>query len=330
MAMFSKKKDPQAALAADLDHARQHRDRLSQRLAKARAKVEEEKCELTRLFSSDADDAAIGVVQASHRGALDTAEHIADALIVAEQRVSELEKQLADLIDARERAATVARIEAEAKELTEAKAQFDEVCAKLAEISGRVGLHSYEARAVEAFMQHAPREIDAALSMVRSAMSGYIGRVAVGSAPSVISEPASQPTLAPTKPSPEVTGLIAMRPIAWAENNGMIRRHPRGFIVALPVALAAHAQAIGACLPPGQDRACQLVSSGKISSALPELADCVALDAQSEQAKQDASNHSGASAKSEERRSKETTSEPHSQFTPLDRGPAYSVTVPVR
>jgi hypothetical protein len=58
----------------------------------------------------------------------------------------------------------------------------------------------------------------------------------------------------------------------------MIRRHPRGWPVDLPVALVERAREKGAVLPAGAYEAQLLASSGKHSNALPRLVDCVCPD----------------------------------------------------
>lgn len=271
-------------MIADVEHARKHRDRITERLAKATHKVEEERHELARLLAEDADDKSVGIVQASHRGALDMAEHVAEALIVAEKHLSDLEKQLADLIDQEQRVETVARINAEAKELTEVKSEFNGVCAKFAEIAGRVGRHTYEGRAIASFMEVAPQEIAAGLAMVCSAMDGYSRRVQAGCAPAKIDEPEGVQTATPATPQPETAGLFAMRNIAWAEGDA-IRLHPRGWPVSLPAHIAKHAVELRAALPPGHHEAAQLANSPTRSREMPRIADCVTLDETSAKAK---------------------------------------------
>ncbi|MGY3240033.1 hypothetical protein ACVMAJ_006923 [Bradyrhizobium sp. USDA 4448] len=154
-------------------------------------------------------------------------------------------------------------------------------------------------------------EFPAAIDLVTAMIRVHVKNVRDGTAPATLIEPVvSRPKASPLR-QPETQTLIAVRDLAWFEGS-MLRRHPKGWPVSLPIELAQHAMALRAALAHGEREACAASTNPRRTRDLPDLSSCVTLDAESAKAKEEALERSGG---------KDETSPGSSTFQTVNRGP---------
>lgn len=218
---------------------------------------------------------------------LGDAERRVDALDAAIDSISEQlakkEKEIAKLVDSQLKERTATELHARFKRFEAKSLSLVDEARDFAEASGEIAPVIWEATPLRDIGQRIAIEVPEATARLAQLVADYINRVRNGAAPNSL--PARAPAPEPVVAPPETAGLFAMRDLAWSE-GAMIRVHPRGWPVNLPIELAGHAVAIKAALPPGHYAAAELAGSPTRSRQLPRLVDCVALDDVSAEAKE--------------------------------------------
>jgi hypothetical protein len=305
------KTDAAKRLERDLDTARAARIKLAERLSAAESAVIEKRSEAQRLARDGADNAALDLAEAAHRGAQDRVVTLAAALAETTELVGALERSVADLADGKLRTETAAAIEKMAEEMEEAAAMFDTGAARLAETTQRAAVIIPDVHGLRAFAMIARAEIPVAVEMVAGILRDRAGATLAGTAPAALPKPESPPA-AKTLPPPKTERVFVLRNVRWREGEG-VRVARRYTDIDLPIELARRGLRSEAACAIADPRRKKFAAMGSVKVGLPSAEDCEALDNDAESIE-----------------AKPTAAEPvkHSAFERVDRGPAYTIKAP--
>ncbi|MGY3506319.1 PspA/IM30 family protein [Bradyrhizobium sp. USDA 4471] len=316
------RKSRESTLPRELADAIANRDRIKQELNKVEETLSKKQAEAVGL--AVAGEAAEKRERAS--AAVAAAKQQMATLVAArsqvEQHVAELEREQAVAEEAKRRKETDEKIAVIEAEIERDSSAYVAAALALAKSCSRAVPVVFEARGVELFAESSSQEVSVATTSIIDLLKAHARAVREGHVPATISEPEVAPLREPATPKPEITGLVAMKHVCWAE-SGNVRLAAKGWPVALPIALAEQAMATGSALPPGHPEAASLANSPRRSRDLPLLTDCIALDPTAEEAKQAAMKQSSI----EEREAVHVVSDTKQRelaahFERIDRGPA--------
>jgi hypothetical protein len=301
MALFSKT-SPEKVLQSSLDAARSSRDKIATRLTEATRLVTEREFALQKLVQAAAPDDELIIAER----ALDEAERregtLQAGLVEAEVLAEKHERALAELLDAKTRAATSATLLALSLAIEEASAAtlaamavLSAATSRVAFISESAGLATYALASLEQIPQASEYTIGLLKERARLCIAGE------GSAMLPGAEKPFVPDI-PTKLS--TTRLFALRAVRWRDGAGQLVHSGKYKDVDLTASAAANALASGACVQ--LNHPSRRTHLGQ-SPAHVEPHWCTDLD------QTDASTESAAE------------SVLHSAFEPLDRGKPYAL-----
>jgi hypothetical protein len=275
------------------------RDAAKTSLEKAMAAVQ------AHLLDGDADDVkALGVLQL----AVDRASSLLASLdaAIAEQarRVADAERALADEATKAACKAASEALAADVAKMEQQLAPWLESTRSLASELEKYSTFRFEAGGIARFLNNAAAEIEIALGVTIPDFKSAIAAVAEGrEAPP--SQPAPIVKFVAAKPPPTET-VFFLRAAKWSDDKGFLHLIQKFTDASLPPSLAAHAIKVGAAVEWKSPLRKQ--NRGTWNGRPFHAEHCFALDAASE------------------------THDPvlHSAFTPVARGPAYNITVPVQ
>jgi hypothetical protein len=253
------------------------RDKIAARVAIAEAAVATASSHATRLAIDGAADAVLDAAEGRLRAASDRAATLRSALIEAEATVVALDRDLAEHLDAKTRAATAVGIEAMAVDLDRLVASSDALFTKIGEIAGRAAAAEiWDGRGLEIYAQASKIQLPAAIAMVSRSLRERRDRVLDGRSPASL---AKAPTLREIIPlaEPSVVRLFSVKPIKWTTPDGRVETMCKFVDVDLPLEAAERGLAIGACMAIDSDVRRQWAGSRPQSHPDPSI--CQSLDA---------------------------------------------------
>jgi hypothetical protein len=329
-----KKTDFETQLDSSLDAARSSLTKKEKRLADARSSLAAKHQAVKKLHAADADDKTTRTAEAAVREEQDHVDNIVAAIQEVEQDITRLEKAVADAADKKLRAATAAEVEKIAEQLTAAADNFTRAAAELAAISGVAATFSMDCQGLHALAitlrNDLPQTMATPIAMVRAHAAAVLG----GGAPALLPQPA--PAALPAPALPELVRVCAVKKIAFTV-DGVVRTSPPGSHIELSPEVARRALTLGAVCQLDDPRA-KLFESQR-SPYVPELANCIGLDAESRAAVSAAASPNGIvqpirrSAPPIADASRPTLQQVAARslppgFTEIDRGPPFSVSIP--
>ncbi len=226
MALFASKSDPartQRDLAAQLKSKADARVDNSVRLSSAEAKLAEARSAVERL-ALDADDGKLDAGLAHRRACEDklVALKAAGAKIAAEH--TEIEAQIAKLIDAQTRAATAKQIAKLIEKWTEQEAEFVAAATALEATSREAALFCLDAHGTNAFLMAARSELPPAGKVIVEVMKQYAARVMAGHERPTLPQ-APEPAKLALIPPIELQTIFALKNLKYMNATGGDRLH---------------------------------------------------------------------------------------------------------
>jgi len=318
MALFASKSDPARAqrdLEAQIKAKADQRVDNAVRLQTAETKLGEARSVVERL-ALDADDGKLDAALAHKRACEDkvTALQTAGTKIAAEH--AQVEAQLAKLIDAQTRAATAAQIAVLIETWTEQEAEFVAAAKALEATSRDIALIVLDAHGTSAFLMAAKTELPPAGKVIVEGLRQYAARVVAGHERAMLPQAAPEPPKLAVVPSEPMMTIFAMRNLKFTNQAGIVvcigkhRRH------SVPEALGREAIETRLALPISERATIERLEHGSVSF-VPTEESCQWLGPPGKEAPPKFMRPGGPVVHSS-----------LTVFTPLDRGPAFTITVP--
>jgi hypothetical protein len=321
-----------------LDAARDSKVNLTERLAVAAESVKERLKTARRLAVDGADDKALDVAEAEVRAAQDRVGTLTVAILEVENNIADLVAEKARLEDEKIRAATVLELEAIERDFTRAADDTVSSAKQLSDVATRMGTFLPDAVGLSIFAGSAASEIPANAAMLKTILRGYIsGVVSGGGRATLPQQPA--PAAFSDPPKPALVKVCAIKKIAHTV-DGAVRTSPPGSHVELLPEVASRALTLGAVCELSDPRAKHFESQR--SPYVPEISNCVGLDAESRAAVSAAADPTGGVVQPIRRSAPPgiaDASRPTLQqvaamrtlppgFTEIDRGPPVTLSTP--
>jgi hypothetical protein len=310
MALFTKS-SPEKTLQASLDGAKASRDKIVTRLSETGRTVTEREYALQRLVQAAAPDDDLIIAER----ALDEIERrqgtLQAGLVQAEVLAEKYERELAELLDAKVRAATSATLLALAGDIEEASAMTVTAMAVLSKAVSRAAFIS-ESAGLAVYASASLVQIPEATQYITGLLKERARLCIAGETSPTLPTPEA-PYKTPAVVKPIVRRLFALRAVSWTDANGDLRVAQRWTDVDLPLACADRAIATNACAPMHDKARSQ--QTLRQWPGHPDPANCFSLDDP---------NVSTFTATDEHPRE---PAELHSAFQPLDRGRPYALGV---
>jgi hypothetical protein len=276
MALFQRG-DRHKQMADNLAAKTAERDKIAARMAIAEAAVSTAASHATRLAIDGAADAVLDAAEGTLRAASDRAATLRSALVEAEATVVALDRDLAEHLDAKTRAATAIEIETMAVDLDRLVASSDALFTKIGEIAGRAAAAEiWDGRGLEIYAQASKTQLPAAIAMVSRSLRERRDRVLDGRSPPSLMKAAAPRAVIPLA-EPSVVRLFSVKPIKWTTPDGRVATMCKLVDVDLPPGAAERGLAIGACMPIDSDVRRQWAGSRPQSHPDPSI--CQSLDA---------------------------------------------------
>jgi hypothetical protein len=306
--------DPYAKLAADAQAARDHRDRMIDRLADARKQKASTDAKVATLLANNADDAAVAKAEAASLAAEGSVKHRAAALEAAEVKLEACEREHVNALNAKIAEGSLAQIKRDDEEFVAKHIRYVAAGEEFKEIVLRKACYVPEGHQLAHFLARAPVEIELIAEMVQRGSDGWAGMIRSGAAPAKLPTPEAPAVAVAKEPKPETIDLTCLHHIAWTDpSTGSLCFCARGHrpMPALPKELADHAIALKAAVPFTSPQA-NLIRKQMHSSIVPGIDRCVTLDDKAKKAKeQDAAKRARS----------------HTMFERIDRGAPYALPV---
>jgi hypothetical protein len=269
--MKNKSDDPEMFLQRSLDEARASRDSTAAKLKKAEPIVAEKRAKAKRLEHDDAEERVVRAALADARVEQDHIDNLSVVLVEKEQRVVQLEQELAAAIDARTRAATAAEVTKLGEELALASEDLAQSAGRLADVAGKIAtFSSYDGGSLAAYATSLKNDVPPTILMIQTSLKTYATMVLHGSAAATLPQP-PQPAPAPPPPAPTTT-VFAIRHVAWRAEDGTICTAGKFFDVSLPPAIARRALKAGVAVE--QTDPVRRKAMGTVGIVQPSLAVC--------------------------------------------------------
>jgi hypothetical protein len=276
------KSDPEKKLKRDLDTARAGRDSLIARLEAAKKLIPERRAAAQKLALEGAADTALDAAEIAIRAAEDRAATFRAALDEAEQQVAQLEKELAEIADRKQRAETAAVIEQRAVRLETAGAAFDAAVAELAEAARDISEIVLDGHPLTAFAMNVRNEVPMATRLIVQGLRDRAKATLSGHAPALL--PQAPPTLVKLPPPIEqFEELFFVRRAMWTDADGKLHKIGKFTDSSVPPAQAREALKLG-CAKPLSDPI-RKKSRGHWPTKILDPAECAPLDFASGQRK---------------------------------------------
>ncbi|MET4798059.1 hypothetical protein [Bradyrhizobium sp. LB11.1] len=263
---------------------RGRRAALSERHTDAQNNILSAQDKIAALLIDNAERATVTKAQAELVNAERDATATADAIARLDAEIGRMDAEHAVAEDRKARETTVAQLAKHEANVNDAAVSLIKALSAFADATDPIVPTVIDAAQTNVLTRRLAAEFPQATALITNMIRHHASEVLSGRAPRKLAaqEPAPASNM---KRAPEVAGLVAMKPICWSEGDNT-RVAAKGWPVVLPAALAEHAVAIRAALPPGHFEAAALSNNPRRSRDLPRIADCVALDKMAEEAKQ--------------------------------------------
>jgi hypothetical protein len=306
-------RDLEAKLKGKIDQRVDNAVRLSTaeaKLAEARSNVE--------ALALEADDVALDRALQARRGAEDKLTALRGAALKIGAEVSAIEMAIDKVVDQRVRHETNLAVLAMADELAEAQTNFTKAAQRLEAAARQGGLLVPESRAVAEFTLSALTQLPAAVEMVTTALRQHARGVLSGHAPASLPRPAAPAPVLTVVPTEPMVNLFVTKNIRYVGQGGDViccgqnRRHD------LPKRVAELAINAGAALTLADNKQHIQTFEGTSGMLEPVPQSCMWIGPKGKEPAPLQMRPGG---------TPEYHSLSPSPFTPMDRGPAFSVPI---
>jgi hypothetical protein len=306
----------QADLEAKLRARTRDRDIVAEQLRTFEAKVIERRDAARALVrDGDGDGPKLTAIENEMRAAQDRVKTLSDGLLDIDSNIAELQREIAAEIDQEQRAKSAATIDDWTEEWLSAANLFDIGCKAVEAISALTAPTVPEAGGTLHFAKDARGQLPAAVAMIISCLKSHKASVLAGGGNASLAMPQAPAPPLKLVEAPQTREVVALRHIRWVNAEGTVSVAGKLQRCRLPVALVDHAMQSNAVCAVGDPR----VRDGQIGlwgMLLPDQSRCDWLGPPLV-AKAAPPKTGGA-----------VVPIAHSAFEPLDRGPAYNITVP--
>jgi hypothetical protein len=245
MALF--RQSPEKSVVKDRDVAQANVIRLAAKLTEAESAVIATK-NATWQVALAGDDDGLDAAESVERAALHRLGTLSAAHTEAGKLLALLDSQIAEMQDAKTRAATNAAVLALADELIEVAAAYDASTAALAKVAGHALVVTMEANGLHVFTTSSRIEVDAAAKVVATCLREHGRAVLNGLAPAAMPKPAPIPAKPVEVVKAPLTRVFSTRPVKWRDADGAQRAGGKFVDIDVPAATAKRALACGAAL----------------------------------------------------------------------------------
>jgi hypothetical protein len=287
MALF-KAADPEKTLQRDLEKRRAIRDALAADLAEAELAVTEKREAAEQLAMDGAD---VKTRRAATSDLVHAKEYVAvtsGSLTKIGEQIAALEREVAEAADKKMRGETAATITAMADDLAKASDKMAAAMAEVDQAATIVAGRFHEYKQFHGVMSSLKVELPLTITHTVNELRARAAAIIAGSGQAFLPLPALAALPAPPKPA--LVKVCAVKKIAHTV-DGVVKTSPPGARVELLPEVASRAMTLGAVCQLSDPRAKHFES--QCSPYVPELANCVGLDATSRAAVSAAAAHHG-------------------------------------
>jgi ABC-type transporter Mla subunit MlaD len=218
---------------------------VSARLLDAERAVTKRRSVAERLARDASADDMLDKAEVAHRAAQDRASNLKAALAQEGAHLAKLESELAELLDKKTLAATVAEIAAMTTDLETVATEMDTVVSKLGAIAERAAGFIPEAGGLLAFTTASKTQIPDAVALITRLMNDHAAAVLAGTGPAALKRPEPVTVVAAIPPAPTVQ-LFCTRPVRWIAADGATRIGQKFTDVSVTPSAASRGLACGA------------------------------------------------------------------------------------
>jgi predicted transcriptional regulator len=320
MGLFEKADaDVQAQKAAEsaLRSKRRDRDSLNERLGISEAAIASYRQQARQLAANCADDKAISAAEGKMRDAQDRSVTLSGAIVDVDKTIAELVAQIDQIVDKRCRAETSAAVNAMASELEDAARKFASAAQRLGDAARATGLLVPEGTALHQwYALHVREQLAPTVETIISALRAHGQGVLNGSRPAGLPRPAPEPPKLVVVPPPETQNVFILRNLKFVNQAGGIATAGRYKRADLPKKLAELALASGAALSISDKRCRDLEQMA--SPLQPHETSCEWIGPKGRESAPLVMRRGGGPP----------IHSSLTEFTPMDRGKPFTVTVP--
>ena len=332
MAPFFEKADADLKAQRDAEGAlrskRRDRDGLAERLAIAETAITSYRAQARKLAGDGADDKMISTAEGRMRDAQDRVQTLTGAIADVDKTITELERTIDQIVDKRVRGETSIAVNAIATRLEKAQVAFTEAAIELEAAAREGGLLIPEGRAVAEFTLSAREQLPPAIEMVVVGLRNHARGVLSGHAPASLPRPAA--------PAPVLTVVPAAEPMQTVfikRNTKYLDQAGRTVTIAgnrrhsLPKKLAELALSTNLALPLSEQQRIRELEYNAPAFYVPDPSACTWLGPEGAESPVRSARRGGPPIHSSLTSFTPSGSSP---FTPLDRGPPITGTMPSR
>jgi hypothetical protein len=299
----------------DLDKKRASHAKLVAQLVSAETDIVASEAETRRLSSAGADNAAIDAAKANEHTCVARRDARRVAVADSDKEIIELEIDVADAADQKQRAATIIELKAMTGEFEDAGKALCAGLEKMTAIAGRLAPFIPESGALANYCKGSATEIPAAIDLVLKLIGYHSASVVNHDAPATLRKP--EPTyVAPASVQPALTQLFLLTDAVWTDSRGQQRVLAKHHDCELTAEQARRALRKGWACVMDDVRRKQL--RNQAMGRHPEVRFCMNFDLD-----EDASGAAIDPILA-------SPALPTSQFTPIDRGPPVQLRVATR
>jgi hypothetical protein len=237
MALFHKS-DPAKKRQRDLEDKLKatiaDRDKIAERLREVQARATERRDAARSLVRDGGDDAKLAIVESEMRAAEDRVDTLTGGLADIDNDISELKREIAQVIDLRCRQETAAAVNSVADRWASAVTAFDTAAGQLADLARESTLIVLDAQPLHVFIdavkQQVPPEVEAISKVLREHAKAVLG----GSAPASLPKPEPEPTQLKAVEPPPTHVVNTADPVLAAANFQALDRGPERTLKVTP------------------------------------------------------------------------------------------------
>jgi hypothetical protein len=317
MPRFFERGDPaeraQRDLEAQLKSKIEQRDTKGVQLQAAESTLGECRLSVEQL-ALGADEAALDRALQSRRAAEDKLAALRGAALKIGKEISDIEAQIDKVVDQRVRHETSQAVDAMSTRLSKAASTFDGAAKEL-EAAAREILIIPEAQAVAEFTKSMHTQIPVAVEMIVVGLKGHARGVLSGHAPASLPRPAPPPVKLAIVPAPEATvNIFALKNLKFVNREGGVTTICKNKRHDLPKALAELALSTNSALPLSDQQRIRDLEYNAPAFHVPDPSACTWLGEKGPETPVRSARPGGPPIHSS-----------LTEFTPMDRGPAYKV-----
>ena len=229
MALFHKP-DPAKKRQRDLEDKLKasiaDRDRIAERLREFQARATERRDAARSLVRDGGDDAKLAIVELEMRAAEDRVDTLTGGLADINNDISELKREIAQVIDLRCREETAAAVNAVADRWASAGAAFDSAVGELADLARESAVIVHDAHLLKVFLEAVQAQVPPEASLVTNVLRDHAKAVLAGTAPASLPKPEPDPSQLKVVEPPPTHVVNTADPVLAAANFQPLDRGP--------------------------------------------------------------------------------------------------------